>query len=55
MSLTKKVPNDEKITRFWSNWQKNILWGHFWAKNADFRGFAGDGPTSWLRCDQPKK
>ena len=55
MSLTKKLPNDEKITRFWSNWHFFIIWGHFKPKNADFRRFAGDGLSSRSSCDQPKK
>ncbi len=27
MSFIKKLPNDEKITCFWSNWQKNKMFG----------------------------
>ena len=36
MSLMKKLPNDEKITRFWSNWHFFIIWGHFRPKTPIF-------------------
>ena len=31
-----------------------LILGPFWTKNADFRGLAGDGPTSWVLCINKK-